>query len=343
MNSREAKCFGVLSDGREVTEYTLGNQSGVVVKILNYGGIIRCLEVPDRGGRLADIVLGFDNLSQYESAHPYFGAIIGRVAGRISEGCLPLGDKQYQISVNEPPNHLHGGVVGFEHRFWEADFSTDAQSLRLSYESPAGEEGYPGNLRCNVTYTLTDSNDLIVDFSAVADAPTVVNMTQHSYFNLSGNPEQTIADHTVAVDADRVLELDENAIPTGKEIDVTGSYLDLRVPREIDPKDPGYDNFWVLSSDADNSGLKPAAELRHPQSGRVVQVETTAPGVQIYTFEHVPSGLVGKRGVPYSSRSGICLEAQVHPDSPNRPEFPGIQLGANETYQSTTIFRLRIM
>ncbi len=343
--------FGRLSDGREVTEYTLQNQFSIVVKILDYGGIIRVLEVPDKSGRPADIVLGFDELSRYEGEHPYFGAIIGRVAGRIGGGRLPIKGDIHQLPVNDPPNHLHGGHTGFDHRLWDAKYSSENQSLTLSYESPSGEEGYPGTLVSTVTYRLTSTNDLVVKYHATTDAPTAVNLTQHSYFNLSGDPSTTVLDHTLTVYSDRVLEIDDYSVPTGAELDVAGTNFDLRTPRSIGRtvesspnrfEGDGFDNFWLLSCDADDPNLRPALEIQHAKSGRLLQVATTAPGVQIYTGNQLPEGLDGKHGLSYGPQSGICFETQIHPDSPNRSAFPSILLGANETYQSTTVFRLRV-
>ncbi len=344
----QARIFGVLSDGRAVKEYTLTNRNGIVAKVLNYGGIIRVLEVPGRSGQTADIVLGFDTIEQYEAEHPYFGAIVGRVAGRIGAGRLPVGNTIHQLPINSAPDHLHGGDTGFDHRLWDSDFCEESQSLTLSYESPAGEEGYPGRLSCRVSYRLTDANDLAINYQATTDAPTVVNLTQHSYFNLSGNPGETVLDHILRVPCDKVLELDENAMPTGRETGVAGSKLDFRESRLIGPpadrnatscESRGLDNFWVLPTSDGEPSMKLAAELLHKVSGRVLRVETTAPGTQIYSGTAIPSNLVGKKAARYGPFSGICFETQTHPDSPNHTEFPSILLDAGETYQSSTVFR----
>ncbi len=331
-------CFGHLSDGRPVTEFTLSNDSGVVAKILDYGGIIRVLEVPDRHGRPVDVVLGFDELGAYEGDHPYFGAIVGRVAGRLGGGCLPLDGTVCQLPVNDPPNHLHGGELGFTHRVWDADFPAGAGVLRLSYESPAGEEGYPGKLDARVTYRLTNENELIVQYHARADAPTAVNLTQHSYFNLSGDAGRPVRDHRLRIDADRVLELDDHLVPTGRIVDVSGTDLDRRRAGPVGD----FDNFWILASGADAGELQLAAELSHEATGRLLQVLTTAPGVQVYSGINLPARLPGKAGVVYGVSSGICFETQIHPDSPNHPGFPGIVLGPDAEFESTTVFRFQV-
>ncbi len=331
--------FGVLSDGRAVTEYTLENQNGISVGILDYGGIIRTLRTPDRFGQFEDIVLGFDNLSQYEAEHPYFGAVIGRVAGRISNGRLIVAGKKYSLPINDMPNHLHGGAQGFDHKLWKAAFSNDDRSLVLQYESADGEEGYPGRLHARVTYKLTDDNELIVEYFAMAYAPTVVNLTQHSYFNLSGDPGRPILNHILTLDSDQILELDGSSIPTGTFLDVADSRFDFREPKCIGAADAnGYDNYWVLN-DGPADGYR--VDLCHPETGRLLQVETTAPGVQVYTGNSLPSDLTGKQGMPCQQMSGICLETQVHPDAPNRPEFPSISIAANDVFQSSTVFRFR--
>ena len=335
MSRHSPTIFGYLSDGRAVTEYTLANNGGIVAKILDYGGIVRSLQTPDRHGKLDDIVLGFDTLAPYEGKHPYFGAIVGRVAGRIGGGRLNLNGVEYQLTVNEPPNHLHGGAEGFHRKLWDASFCEVSQSLTLCHTSLDGEEGFPGELRSQVSYRLTDDNELIVSYRASADVPTVVNLTQHSYFNLSGKPDQAVLDHRLSVKADAVLELDENQIPTGSVQSVSGTDFDLRSTRRVGE----YDHYWVLPRDAEDDVLKFAAELCHEQSGRVLQVLTTAPGLQVYSGAGLPAGLVGKAGLAYGPSCGICLETQVHPDSPNHPNFPGIVIDSGADNESTTVFR----
>lgn len=330
--------FGHLSDGRVVVEYALSNNSGVVVKILNYGGIIRVLEIPDKFGRSADVVLGFDEVAHYERGHSYVGALVGRVAGRIGGGRLPLMGECHQLSINDPPNHLHGGISGFNHKVWDADFDLATRSLALSYLSPAGEEGYPGNLLSEVKYQLTDRNELFVRYRARTDAPTAVNLTQHSYFNLSGNPADGLADHQVKIGADAVLEIDDQLLPTGRIVDVAGSELDRRSNGPV----TDFDNYWVLSNSAGDIEPRLAAELRHQKTGRIMQVLTTAPGLQVYSGTALPERLPGKSGATYGVSSGICFETQVHPDSPNQADFPRISLVPDAEYESTTVFRFLV-
>lgn len=332
--------FGTLSDGREVSEYVLRNRHGMSAGILDYGSIIRTLEVPDKFGKPADIVLGFDELQQYEGEHPYFGAVIGRVAGRIDGGQFRLGGIGHQLSINAAPNHLHGGAVGFDHRLWNAEYTAPEQPLTLTYESADGEEGYPGRLNVRVEYELTDSNELIVRYRASSDKQTVANLTQHSYFNLSGDPTQSVLDHSLEVHADRVLELNGLSIPTGRILDVAGSRFDFCQCKRIgDAGDEGLDNYWVLAEDTKSVSLSLAAQLHHKGSGRLLQVFTSAPGVQIYTGSALPSGLMGKDQVEYGPMAGVCLETQVHPDSPNHDNFPDIAIGHDSPFKSTTVFQ----
>lgn len=331
------RSFGRLADGRTVSEYTLKNDRGLEVQVLDFGAIIRRLAIPDRNGARADVVLGFDNLDQYEANESYLGAIIGRVAGRIRDGKLRIGADDHQLTVNEPPNHLHGGKRGFSHVLWSVEAAARPRQLILKYSSEAGEEGYPGCLTATVTYELTDEIELIVDYRATADSPTVFNPTQHSYFNLSGDPTERLAGHTVKIKADSVLELDSDALPTGRQIDVTKTRWDLRAHSRIDQ----LDNFWVAPESPQTERPREIVELCHDLSGRILQVLTTAPGVQVYTGGALPDGLTGKNGNRYGPQSGICFETQVHPDCTSQPNFPSIVLSENEVFRSTTIFRFR--
>ncbi len=343
MKTLSPTVFGTLSDGREVTEYVLKNRHGMSVSILDYGGIIRALEVPDKLGNPGDIVLGFDDLHQYEGKHPYFGAVIGRVAGRIDGGLLRIDGVDYQLSINDAPNHLHGGAIGFDHRLWHAEYSAAAQSLALTYESADGEEGYPGRLHARVVYRLMDANELIISYRATTDDRTVANLTQHSYFNLSGDPTQSVLDHSLTVHADRVLELNSLSIPTGRILDVTGSRFDFRQSRKIgDENNDGCDHYWVLAEDSNDGPMSLAAQLCHEDSGRLLHVLTSAPGVQIYTGNALSSGLIGKRQVEYGPMAGVCFETQVHPDSPNHQDFPGITVDRKSVFESTTVFRFLV-
>lgn len=327
--------FGTLSDGRSVTEYTLSNKHGVVATILNYGGIIRTLHTPNRHGKSDDIVLGFDRLADYENERKYFGAIVGRVAGRIAGGRLQVGDNRYKLTVNDPPNHLHGGERGFDSQVWDAEYCERSALLSLSYVSLDGEEGYPGELHAQVTYQLTDDNELVISYQASANAQTVVNLTQHSYFNLSGDSSRTVLDHDLVINAGMTLELDDNGIPTGHILDVSDTELDFRLPRKVCE----LDNFWVLADIEENNTPILAAELRNKDSGRVLQVRTTAPGIQVYSGGLLPRNLMGKSRVAHGPHRGICLETQIHPDSPNHKDFPLAWVGPGTEYESTTIFR----
>ena len=335
MKTADPKSFGRLSDGRHVREHTLANTNGIVMRVLDYGGIIRALDAPDRDGQSGDIVLGFDNSEQYEERHTNFGALVGRVAGRINRGRFSIGDTEFRLPVNEPPNHLHGGHVGFDRVIWDPDRNGQPNMLILRYASSDGEEGYPGTLDIKVTYHLTDEDELIVNYHATTDAPTVVNLTQHSYFNLSGDPRKQVFDHELRVLSDSILELDQDSCPTGRVLDVSGSRFNLRQPGFVE----AFDNYWVLPTAKQPDAPRLAAVLRHAQSGRVLEVSTTAPGVQVYSGSALPAGLCGKKGHVYGPSSGICLETQVHPDSPNHPGFPGIVLEPGEEFESTTVFR----
>lgn len=339
-----SRTFGLLPDGRNVTEYTLTNASGMRARILDFGGIIRELAVPDSEGVLADIVLGFDNLDSYVSRHPYFGAIIGRYAGRIAKGQFAIGDTRFALTVNSGENHLHGGKDGFDRAVWSARCLEHPARLILSHVSPDGDEGYPGELILQVTYTLTD-DALRIEYEATTDATTVINLTQHTYFNLAGRDSVDVLDHVLQVSADSTLELDEELIPTGTMVPVAGTPLDFRQPRrmgqEIDAGHPqlaianGYDHNWVLSGD----DHEVAAVLLEPVSGRRLEVQTTEPGIQIYSGNFFDGSVVGKGGRAYGKNAGIALETQHFPDSPNHPGFPSTELRAGETFRSETIFR----
>lgn len=332
----EPRLFGHLPDGRAIHEYTLCNHAGASAKILDYGGVIRVLEIPDKFGRNADVVLGFDELKPYVENGPYFGAIIGRVAGRIGAGRVLINDESHLLSINEPPNHIHGGHSGFTHKVWDADFRADTRCLSLSYSSPAGEEGYPGNLFSRVTYTLNDQNELIIGYFAHTDAPTPVNLTQHSYFNLSGEAGGGLRDHQIKINADVVMETDDHLLPTGRVLDVSATELDRRSFGPVND----FDDYWILSGSGE---LQVAAELRHDESGRLLQVLTTAPGLQIYSGTALPAQLPGKNGALYGVSDGICFETQIHPDSTNHSNFPSTVLEPGDVFESTTVFRFSVL
>lgn len=350
--------FGTLPDGREVTLHELTNSNGVVVRVMDYGGIVQSIEVPDRDGNLADVVLGYDDLGGYLEDTSYFGAIIGRYGNRIGGANFELDGVTYPLLANNGPNHLHGGKVGFDKRLWSAT-PLDGQDqegvgVRLAYESADGEEGYPGRLAVEVDYRLTDNNELVIDYRATTDKPTIVNLTNHSYFNLSG--AEDILDHKMWLNAGQFTPVDETLIPTGELRDVADSAFDFRYPkaigRDIDTDDEqlrfgsGYDHNFVLRKPqiAEPPGGRAAeimvfeaARVTDSSTGRVMEVETSEPGVQLYTGNWL-SGL-GKAGKTYGRRSGFCLETQHHPDSPNKPEFPSTVLRPGEQYRSRTIYR----
>ncbi len=348
--------FGALTDGgttRKVTLYTLTNPSGAEVKIIDYGAIVVSLKVPDRQGKLRDVVLGHDDLAGYVQDKAFLGAIVGRYANRIAAGKFTLDGKSYQLGLNDGPNHLHGGAGGFYKKLWRAKpvHGKDGPGVELTVVSPAGEEGYPGKVTLTVTYTLTGDNALRVDYRGTTDAPTLLNPTHHSYFNLSGDPRQTILAETLTLDADQTTVVGPGLIPTGKLADVAGTPLDFRKPTEIGGRidgqqngnDPqlvlghGYDHNWVLR--APGHGVRPAAEVYDPRSGIVMQVLTDQPGLQFYSGNFLDGSIHGKQGVAYQHRTALCLEAQLFPDAPNQPAFPSAVLRPGQRYTQTTIYR----
>ncbi|MEN8128386.1 MAG: aldose epimerase family protein [Planctomycetota bacterium] len=363
---------GQTRDGKAVQLYTLTNDNGMVAKITNYGGIIVELWAPDRDGDLTDVVLGFDTIADYEEKSPYFGCITGRYANRIANGSFTLDGVTYdKLAINNGPNHLHGGIKGFDKQVWQAEtFETaDAVELRLCYLSKDGEEGYPGNLDVTVTYTLTNAGELKIDYEATTDKPTVINLTNHSYFNLAGHAAGTDAAlaHEMMIDADSFTPVaDENAIPTGEIHPVAGSPMDFTTPTPIGERidadcdqikfGNGYDHNWVLNkprtvipSEVEESvknsprsgSLSLAARVVEPTSGRVMEVLTSEPGVQFYSANFL-DGFTGKGGATYPARSAFCLETQHYPDSPNKPDFPTTTLRPGEKFESTTIFKFSI-
>lgn len=331
--------FGQLDDGSDVAQFTLTNRNGIEVKITNFGGIITSLRVPDRDGTFENIVLGFDNLDDYMGEHPYFGALIGRYGNRIEGGRFELDGATYRLAANDGDNHLHGGERGFDKVLWDAELVNE-QTLKLSYLSEDGEEGYPGNLNVTATYTLTDDNELRLDFVAETDRPTSVNLTAHSYFNLSGDLSKTILDHSLKLHADRFTPVNEQLIPTGDIAPVEDTPFDFtdykRIGDEIGSVEGGYDHNFVIS-DFDNS-VKLAAELVDSQSGRKMSVFTNEPGIQFYSGNFLDGTLAGPDGTPYEQYSGLCLEPQHFPNSPNEPAFPSTILQPDETYKSTIMY-----
>ena len=349
--------FGKTREGIPVDLYTLTNANGIEANITNFGGIVVSLFVPDREGRLEDIVLGFDTLEGYLQdvylqETPYFGAIIGRYGNRIAKGTFTLNGQQYQLATNNGPNHLHGGKEGFDRKVWKAEpFEADKGiGLQLQYVSPHGEEGYPGTLTTTVRYTLTNDNELHIDYSATTDRETVINLTNHSYFNLSGQAKRNILDHLVQINADRFVPIDETSIPTGELAEVEGTPFDFKQPREVGSRinakheqlemGKGYDHTFVLQGE--KGEMKLAATVYEPNNGRFLEVFTSEPGVQFYSGNFLKGNLVGKGGVAYEQRWGLCLETQHFPDSPNRPQFPSVRLNPGSTYQTSTSYKFSI-
>lgn len=344
--SKEA--FGTLPDGQQADLYTLTNANGMTVNITNYGGIITKLTAPDKNGQWADVVLGFDSLAPYLSGHPFFGALVGRYGNRIAKGKFKLNGQEYSLAINNGPNALHGGTKGFDKVIWKAtEIKQDSVvGLQLEYTSKDMEEGYPGNLTVKVVYTLDNENALTIDYTASTDKPTVVNLTNHSYFNLTGL-KRDILDHEVTIESDSIVPVDTTLIPTGKLRAVEGTPFDFRkatkVGAGIDKTEDeqikaggGYDHCWVLKRSGD--GLVQFATVKDPESGRVMEVFTTEPGVQFYTGNFLDGKLTGK-GATYSKRFGLCLETEHYPDSPNQPQFPTTTLNPGETYHTTTKYK----
>lgn len=332
-------------DGQRVELFTLTNKNGMEAKITNYGGIIVSLTAPDRTGAFADVVLGFDSLDRYVAKNPFFGCITGRYANRIGNASFRIDDREFRVTANSGRNHIHGGRVGFDKKVWKASKVTrnGAAGVSMRYRSADGEEGYPGNLDCTVTYLLANDNALEIEYTATTDAPTVINLTNHSYFNLAGEGSGDILGHEMTIHADQFTPTDAELITTGEIETVTGTPLDFTTPRRIGARisanfEPlrfgkGYDHNYVLNG----RGMKLAARARDPKSGRAMEVHTSEPGVQFYTANHLNT--TGKRGHAYGARSAFCLETQRFPDSPNKPHFPTAVLRPGDTYQHTTIFR----
>jgi aldose 1-epimerase len=343
----EKSNFGKTPDGTAIELYTLTNAKGRVVKIMTYGAIVTEVHVPDRTGRMADVVLGFSRLDPYLGAHPYFGAIVGRVANRIARGRFTLNGKEYKLAVNNGPNHLHGGLKGFDKVVWKAEpaAATDGAAVRLSYVSPDGEEGYPGTLSVAVIYTLTNQDELKIDYSATTDKATPVNLSSHGYFNLAGEGSGDVLGHELVLAADRFTPVDDTLIPTGKIEPVAGTVMGFTTPHRIGeriasvPGAPpgGYDHNYVLTSGGGTLAL--AARVREPKSGRVMEIFTTEPGIQFYSGNFLDGTLTGKSGVAYQKHDGLCLETQHFPDSVNHPNFPSTILEPGRTYQTTTVYR----
>jgi aldose 1-epimerase len=347
--SMTSAVFGRLPDGREVHEYTLTNPAGITAKIINYGATVRSLLVPDRNGKIADVVLGYDSLQGYVDGTAYFGAIVGRYGNRIGKGKFQLDGKEYQLTINDGENHLHGGKIGFNKVLWTAKMLRDSgePSLQLQYVSPDGEEGYPGAVTLKVTYTLTDKNELRVEYDGTADKPTILNPTQHSYFNLSGLFANTILDHQLMIEADGITPVDQGLIPTGQISSVANTPMDFRTHTAIGARinasseqmafGKGYDHNWVLRSGGGK--INKAAELYEFASGRLMTVFTDQPGLQFYSGNFLDGSAKGEGGIAYQHRTGLCLEAQAFPDTPNKPQFGSVTLRPGQVYRQTTIYQ----
>ncbi len=345
----EKSSFGKLPDGREVSLFTLTNASGCKVGIINYGAIVTSIIVPDKNGNFQDVVLGYDSLKGYIRDRSFFGAIVGRYGNRIAKGKFQLDGKEYQLTVNDGENHLHGGRTGFFKAYWDAKVVDDTlePSLALTLTSPDGDEGYPGTVTVTVTYTLTNKNELRLDYKATTDKKTILNPTHHSYFNLSGDCSNTILDEILTIESDSITPVDKGLIPTGALMAVAGTPMDFRTPTQIGAHindsfeqlalGKGYDHNWVLR---DYTGkVRKAAEVYDPRSGRLMTVYTDQPGLQFYSGNFLDGMVKGKHGVVYKHRTGLCLEAQHYPDSPNEPNFPSVVLEPGSVYHQTTIYQ----
>ncbi|QDT25724.1 Aldose 1-epimerase precursor [Gimesia panareensis] len=341
--SVQSEPYGTTADGQEITQYLLSNQKGMSVNIINFGAIVTAIYLPDKAGKSESITLGFNSLAEYEKKGPYFGAICGRYANRIKDGKFTLDGKEYQLAQNNPPSHLHGGESGFDKKVWAAEeFSEkDAVGVRLSLVSPDGEEGYPGKLTLKVVYTLNNDNELKIDYTATTDKPTPINVTNHCYWNLAGAGEGTILDHELLLNCDKYLPVSAEAIPTGELAPVKGTPMDFtsahKIGERIGQVEGGYDHCWVVNA----SEKQPAfcARAKDAESGRVMEIYTTEPGVQFYTGNFL-DGTPASGGFP--KNGAFCLEAQHFPNSPNQPEFPNTILKPGEVYEQTTIHKFSV-
>ena len=341
--------FGKTPNGKSVEIYTLRNARGAEARIMTYGGIVQSLIVPDKHGKLADIVLGYDTLDGYLTNSPYFGALVGRYGNRIGGAKFALEGKTYTLAANNGPNSLHGGLKGFDKVVWTAQPSIGVSGpvLSLAHVSLDGEEGFPGNLLVTAVYSLSDKNELKIEFTATTDMPTVCNLTHHSYFNLAGQGNGDILGHIVYINSDKTTPVDAGLIPTGEFADVTGTPFDFRKPTAIgaritDPDKvlqygPGYDHNWVINKPLGKFGLQ--ARVVEPNSGRVMEVWSDQPGLQFYAGNFLDGSIKGKGGAIYQKRTGFCMEPQHYPDSPNKPNFPSVELRPGQTYHNTIVYK----
>ncbi|WP_372807528.1 aldose epimerase family protein [Pontiella sp.] len=336
--------FGRTNDGQAVDAFIFENANGMKAKVINYGATIVSIETPDRAGQPADLVCGFDDMVGYQSeANPYFGACCGRYANRIAKGKFTLDGVEYSLAINNGPNGLHGGTVGFDKKVWDAAMVGD--SVKMTLISPDGEEGYPGTLKVELTYSLNDEGELRLDYSATTDQKTILNLTNHSYFNLAGAASGSVHDQIICINADRYTEVDDDATPSGRLLPVAGTEMDLTSPTPIgqrigEVQGRGYDHNYCLNKKAEGE-LSLAAVVTDPASGRAMECWTTEPGVQFYAANWVEN-VVGKGGAIYNIQESFCLEAQHYPDSPNHPDFPSTELAPGETYTQTTIYKFGV-
>lgn len=344
--------FGQLNDGREVFLFMLANKHGIKINIINYGAILTNLFVADRNSKIDDIVLGYDSLEGYLNDKAFIGSIVGRYGNRIAKGKFKINGKEYNLNLNDGKNHLHGGIKGFNKFLWDAEpvEGISENSVRLTCLSPDGDEGYPGNVKLEVTYTLNNENELGIKYEGTTDKTTVLNPTHHSYFNLSGNFNNTIIDHKIQIDADAFLPVDNGQIPIGRIEKVDNTPMDFRnsIPVGLHLTDKfeqleygnGYDHNWVLNNF--NGEVRKVAAVLEPSSGRFMEVFTDQPGIQFYSGNSLDENVTGKKGKKLKFRSGLCLEAQFFPDSPNQPSFPSTILNPGEIYRQKTIYKFSV-
>ncbi len=344
--------FGKMPDGTVIHKFTLSNGNGMEVAVINYGAIVQSIKTRDRNDNMEDVVLGFDDLQSYIEDDSYFGGLVGRYGNRIAEGTFTLEGQKYTLAANNGPNHLHGGNKGFNKVVWEAEAASteEAAAVKMHYLSKDGEEGYPGNLNTTVTYSLNEANEFEIEYEATTDKPTVVNLTHHGYFNLSGNCERSILEHELYINAHRFTPVDETLIPTGELRPVEGTPFDFTEPTPIGARinednqqlqyGKGYDHNWVLN-EVDGT-FKLQTSLYDPKSGRLLEIYTVEPGMQFYSGNFLDGSITGKNGKTYQYRYGLCLEPQHFPDSPNQPDFPSTVLRPGEKYQTASVYKFSV-
>lgn len=352
MNNIKNSEFGVLESGQKINSYRLANSNGMAVTIINFGAAVVKIEVPDRLGKIEDVILGYENLNQYVNDTSYLGAIVGRFGNRINKGHFSLDGKEFQLSTNESENHLHGGINGFNKAVWVPRIVEhhNSYAVEFDYISPDGEEGYPGTATIKVTYVLTQENSLQINYTAASNKPTIINPTSHCYFNLTGSPQNTILNHELMINADKFTPIDNSLITTGELKNVQNTPMDFRISKKIgdhiDENDEqlskglGYDHNWVLNDY--NGNVQKAASVYEPNSGRFMQVFTDQPGLQFYSGNYLNEKIKGKYGINYKPRTGFCLECQHFPDSPNKKNFPSTILRPGEIYKQTTIYNFSV-